>query len=79
MSLSKKKKRKKKISIILRHGCSPANLLHIFRTPSPKNTSGGLLLKISFSILLSEKIQGCRIIFPTEGVEITNKILVAKL
>ena len=29
--------------ITLRHGCSPANLLYIFRTPSPKNTSGRLL------------------------------------
>ena len=27
-----------------RHGCSPANLLHILRTPFHKNTSGGLLL-----------------------------------
>ena len=26
------------------HECSPANLLHIFRTYFPKNTSGGLLL-----------------------------------
>ena len=26
------------------HGCSPVNLLHIFRTPFYKNTSGGLLL-----------------------------------
>ena len=31
--------------IALRHGCSPVNLLHIFRTPFPKNTSGWLLLK----------------------------------
>ena len=30
--------------IALRHGCSPVNLLHIFRTPFPKNTSGGRLL-----------------------------------
>ena len=30
--------------IALRHGCSSANLLHIFRTPFNKNTSGGLLL-----------------------------------
>ena len=29
----------------LRHGCSPANLQHIFRTLSPKSTSGRLLLK----------------------------------
>ena len=26
------------------HGCSTVNLLHIFRTPFPRNTSGGLLL-----------------------------------
>ena len=31
--------------IALRHGCSPENLLHIFRISFPKNTSGGLLLK----------------------------------
>ena len=28
--------------IALRHGYSPVNLLHIFRTPIPRNTSGGL-------------------------------------
>ena len=33
------------IEITLRHGCS-ACLLHIFRTPFPKNTSGWLLLNI---------------------------------
>ena len=32
------------IEIALRHGCSPVNLLHIFRTPFPKNISEGLLL-----------------------------------
>ena len=32
------------IEIALRHGCSTVNLLHIFRIPFPKNTSGGLLL-----------------------------------
>ena len=32
------------IEIILRHGDSPINLLHIFRTPFPKNTSGRLRL-----------------------------------
>ena len=32
------------IEIALRHGCSPINLLHIFRTPFLKNTSGWLLL-----------------------------------
>ena len=28
------------IKITLPHGCSPVNLLHIFRTAFPKNTSG---------------------------------------
>ena len=31
--------------ITLSHGCSPVSLLRIFRTPSYKNTYGGLLLK----------------------------------
>ena len=30
--------------ITLRHGCSPVNLLHIFRTPFTKNASGWLFL-----------------------------------
>ena len=33
------------IEITLRHGCSPVNLLQVFRTPFPKNTSWRLLLK----------------------------------
>ena len=32
------------IEITLRHRCSPVNLLHIFKTPFSKNTSGWLLL-----------------------------------
>ena len=32
------------IEIVLRHGCSPVNFLHIFRTIFPKNTSAWLLL-----------------------------------
>ena len=32
------------IEITLWHGCSPVNLLHNFRTPFTKNTSGWLLL-----------------------------------
>ena len=35
------------IEIALRHECSSVNLPHIFRTTFPKNTSGGLLLKIA--------------------------------
>ena len=34
------------IKIALRHWCPTVNLLHIFRTSFPKNTSGGLLLTI---------------------------------
>ena len=30
----------------LRHGCSPVNLLHIFKIPFTKNTTGKLLLKL---------------------------------
>ena len=33
------------IEIALRHGCSPLNLLNIFRTPFTKNTSGWMLLE----------------------------------
>ena len=33
------------IEIALRHGCSPANLLHTFRTPFPRKTSGWLFLE----------------------------------
>ena len=32
------------IEIVLRPGCSPVNLLYIFRTPFPKDTSGQLPL-----------------------------------
>ena len=35
------------IEITLRHGCSPVNLLHIFRTSFLKNASGWLLLILS--------------------------------
>ena len=41
------------IEITLPHGCSPVNLLHIFRTPFTKNTSGWLLLSICFIIQVS--------------------------
>ena len=33
------------IEIALRHGCSPVNLLHIFRIPFLKNTSDGCFFK----------------------------------
>ena len=34
------------IEIALRDGCSPVNLLHIFRTPFSRNTSAWLLLEL---------------------------------
>ena len=37
------------IEIALRHGSSPGNLLHIFRTTFPKKTSGWLLLNQALS------------------------------
>ena len=40
------------IGITLRHGCSPVNLPHIFRTPFTKNTSERLLLVIDVSVVL---------------------------
>ena len=47
------------IEIALRHGCSPVNLLNIFRTPFPMNTSGWLLLSIysftKYHLLLMSK------------------------
>ena len=43
------------IKIALWHGCSPVNLLHIFRKPFPKNTTRWLLLNCChrFSFLTS--------------------------
>ena len=38
------------IEITLWHGCSPVNLLHIFRTPLHKNSSGWLLLLIPVTL-----------------------------
>ena len=35
-----------KVEVTLRYGCSPVNVLHIFRTAFFKNTSGGLLVSV---------------------------------
>ena len=45
------------IEITLRHGCSPVNLQHIFRTPFTKNTCERLLLKLE---LAEECVRGQR-------------------
>ena len=39
-----------KVEIALRHGCSPVNLLHIFRTTFTINTSEGMLLFFSWIV-----------------------------
>ena len=44
------------IEITLPHGCFPVNLLHIFRTPFLKNTSGRLLLKISINLQMVSEV-----------------------
>ena len=43
------------IEITLRHGCSPVDLLHIFRTPFPRNTSGWLLLNFHNQTICSNQ------------------------
>ena len=43
------------IEIAFRHGCFPVNLLHIFRTPFLKNTSGRLLLDIHARELITHR------------------------
>ena len=40
------------------HGCSPVNLLHIFRTTFPKNTPGRLLLPTDIYSTLQNISQG---------------------
>ena len=50
------------IEIAPRHGCSPVNLLHIFRTPFPKNTLGRLLKRHS----KFERMRYCNCSFITE-------------
>ena len=43
------------IEIALWHGCSPVNLLHIFRTNFSKNTSGWLFLELIVGVLEKKK------------------------
>ena len=64
------------IEIALRHGCSPVNLLHIFRTPFPKNISEGPLLTVIIRgcpqvllLLISEFTQVDKILFPLKSSE----------
>ena len=47
------------IEIILRHECSPVNLLHVFRMTLPENTSDWLLLCLTGSIARSFPVNIC--------------------
>ena len=66
------------IEFALQHGCCPINMMHIFRTPSYKNTYGELLLctvlslinsntenKISPGVIRSSVVQTREIIYQT--------------
>ena len=48
------------IEITPRHGCSLVNLLHIFITPFPKNTSGRLLLHCIKRSSWDKSIRSCK-------------------
>ena len=49
---------RKFIKITLRHGCSPVNLLHIFRTSAYKNTYRGLLLIFTMHWIFQARKKG---------------------
>ena len=51
------------IEIAFRHRCSPVNLLHNFRTPFYKNTSGWLLLKVLLEMKVLKFFYPCRLHF----------------
>ena len=64
------------IEIALRHGCFPVNLLHIFRTPFPKNISEGPHLTEIIRgcpqvllLLISEFTQVDKVLFPLKSSE----------
>ena len=44
------------IEIAFLHGCFPVNLLHIFRTPFPKNTSRRLLTVLVWSMTRGKRV-----------------------
>ena len=58
------------IEITLRHGCSPVNLLHIFKTPFLKNTFGGLLLDSHDDFLYQNG---------NDGLSLSKNILIADI
>ena len=57
--------------IALQHGCSPAHLLHIFRTPFPRNTSEWLLL------IVHDDLDSCPLFLPFH-LKLSHHFLVPK-
>ena len=58
------------IEIAHRHGFSPVNLLHIFKTYFPKNTSEGLLLQEDKVVKLAQCVECLKKTKKLEGFEI---------
>ena len=54
------------IEIAPRHGCSPVNLLHVFRTPFPKNTSWRRRLINFFENIFSKFHEGSRKVYSAQ-------------
>ena len=61
------------IEIALQHGCFPVNLLHIFRTPFSKNTSGRLLLLLSDANLVFKSLDR-KIVFQESSPNLASNI-----
>ena len=51
------------IKVTLRHGQSPVNLLHIFKTSFPKYTYGGLLLHLQAVFLIVKTQRRSNLLF----------------
>ena len=62
------KLKNKFIEMAFRYGCSSVNLLHIFRTHFPKNTSGWLLL-----ILVSHAVGLLSLLLKNVSEKVINK------
>ena len=64
------------IKITLWHGCSPVNLLRVFKTPFLKNKSGGRLLKIGLKWVHKEIRTGKPILQSKVNIESVPEIIV---
>ena len=67
------------IEITLRHGCSPVNLLHIFRTHFLNSTSGRLLLKKYPTSSVPKKLTTYITCFDKLGYAMTESLSTADL